>query len=372
MSKRVSALTGHHKALGALPNSGEATGLDDWNGMDVAWSYATDPCDEHDAVRERAGLFDVSGLRKTHVRGKDSLAVVDDIITRDMARIYPGKSAYGAILTEEGMICDDAIIANNGNDDWIVVHGSGECMDRLRESAEGKEVSIEFDDELHDISLQGPKAVDFLNQHTPMDLPSLKYFHHEKTMLFGNECVISRTGYSGERGYEMFANSREIVDIWEKILEKGKSEGIMACSFGCLDKVRVEAALLFFPYDMTKENTPWEVGFGWAISKNGDYRGKDACLAKKGQEKIKFGGIVVDHDSALAGGEKLLQGGREVGVVNGPVWSHRMNKSLALVHLTPAAAAVGTKLEVKGNGIETTATVSRIPFYDPEKTRTHT
>lgn len=370
MTKRVSALTEHHKALGALPNSGEATGLDDWNGMDVAWTYATDPCDEHDAVRERAGLFDVSGLRKVFVKGPDALAVVDDIVTRDMTKIYPGKSAYGPVLTEGGTISDDVIIANNGNDEFMAVHGSGESMDRLRESAAGKNVSIELNDELHDISLQGPAAVEFLNQHTPMDLPALKYFHHEKTTLFGKDCTLSRTGYSGERGYEIFANSKEIVEIWENIAEQGKSAGIMPCSFTCLDKIRIEAALLFYPYDMTKDNTPWEVGLDWAISKTSSYRGKDACMAARGKEKIKFAGIVVDHDDALAGGEALLLDGKEVGVVNSPGYSHRMKKSLALVHLTPAAATEGTKLEVRGD-INTTATVHSVPFHDPQKTHTH-
>lgn len=362
MNKRVSALTEHHRALGAR--------LDDWNGMDVAWTYANSPCNEHDAVREGAGLFDVSALRKIRVRGSDALSVLDNTITRDMTKITPGTSAYGPILTEDGTICDDAIIGNHGDGGWLVVIGTGECLERLQESAQGKDVSVEMDDELHDISLQGPKAVDFLNQHTPTDLPSLQYFHFQKTTLFGNECAISRTGYSGERGYEIFANSKEIVDIWDSVLDKGNSIGITPCSFTCLDKVRIEAGLLFYPYDMTEENTPWEVGLGWALSKTSTYRGKDACFAKKGQEKIAVAGIVVDHDAALAGGEKLCVDGKEVGVVNSPSWSHRMKKSLALVHLAPEFATEGTKLVVKGD-IETTAIVVRIPLYDPEKTRTH-
>ncbi len=363
-STRVSTLADRHRALGSE--------LGDWNGMGVAWDYATDACDEHDAVRTAAGLFDVSGLKKVHVRGPDATAVVDHIITRNMAEIYPGKSAYGPLLTEEGTICDDAIIANQGDDHWLVVHGSGETMERLEESARGKNLDIEFDDVLHDISLQGPKAVDLLNAHTPMDLPNLKYFHHQATELFGHECVISRTGYSGERGYEIFANADVIVDIWDQIVGHGESMGVMPCSFTCLDKIRVEAALLFYPYDMTKENTPWEVRLGWALSrKKGDFRGKEQVFAAEGKERIKFAGIVAEHDDMLAGGEKLMLDGREVGVVNSPAYSHRMQKSLALVHLVPDAAPVGTKLQVEGEGMSCAATVERIPFYDPDKTRTH-
>jgi aminomethyltransferase len=362
-STRTSALAERHRALGS--------DLGDWNGMGVAWSYATDPCDEHDAVRTAAGLFDVSGLKKIHVRGPDSLAVVDHIITRNMAGVEAGRSAYGPLLTEEGTICDDAIIANMGANDWLVVHGSGETMERLQESAQGKNVDIEFDDVLHDVSLQGPKAVELLDAHTPLDLPGLRYFHHQATQLFGHDCVLSRTGYSGERGYEVFANADVIGDIWDQILGHGEAMGIMPCSFTCLDKIRVEAALLFYPYDMTKENTPWEVGLGWALSRKSEYRGKDAVFAAQGKEKIRFAGIVADHDDILAGGEKLFLDGREVGVVNSPAYSHRMRKSLALVHLVPEAAAPGTKLEVRGEDMSCSAAVERIPFYDPEKTRTH-
>ena len=340
--ERTSILAERHKALGVE--------FDEWCGMGVPLTYASDPRDEHDAVRTAAGLFDVSGLKKIHVRGPDATAVVDHIITRNMQAIEPGRSAYGPNLNEAGTICDDSIIYNMGNDDWLVVHGSGECDVKLAESAVGKNVDVEFDDDLHDISLQGQAAVGLLNAHTPLDLPSLKYFHQATTELFGHPCTISRTGYSGERGYELFATADHIGDIWDQILGHGTADGIIPCSFSCLDKIRVEAALLFFPYDMTDANSPWEVGLDWALSTKGaDYRGRDATMALKGKEKIKVAGISANHSDALEGGDKLLLNGKEVGVVNSPSYSHRMGKSLALVHLTPEAAGVSTKLKVEGS-----------------------
>ena len=131
---RTSVLASRHAALGS--------GLEDWNGMGTAWSYGTDPDDEHDAIRERAGLFDMSPLKKVFVRGPDAARVVDHVITRDMRRVAPGQSAYGAILTEQGTVCDDAIVANNGGDEWMHCHGSGESMARLQESAAGLDVAI--------------------------------------------------------------------------------------------------------------------------------------------------------------------------------------------------------------------------------------
>ena len=364
MSTRESALAAHHRALGS--------NLEDWNDMGAPWTYHSDPCDEHDAVREKAGLFDVSGLKKVHVRGRDAAQVCDHVITRDMSRIPIGRSAYGPVLQEDGGICDDAIIFTLADDDFLVVHGAGACMELLQESAEGKQASVAFDDDLHDISLQGPAAVGFLDAHTPIDLPGLGYFHQAETTLFGRPVMISRTGYSGERGYEIFATADHVVPLWEEILERGAGAGIVPCSFTCLDKIRAEAALLFYPYDMTEANTPWEATMGWAVSrKKGDFRGRDAVFAREGQEKVFIVGIVADYDGAVEAGAALNLDGERVGVVNSPAWSHRMQKSLALCHVAPHAAAEGTQLVLEGESMQCSATVSRIPFYDPEKSRTH-
>lgn len=363
-SPRTSALASRHRDLGS--------GLEDWNGMGTAWTYNTDPNDEHDAVREAAGLFDMSPLKKIHLRGPDAGRVADHMITRDMAKIDPGQSAYGAILTERGTVCDDSIIANNNGNEWYLCHGSGDSMERLRESAKGRNVDIEFDDDLHNISLQGPKALSLLDRHTPMHLSTLKYFHHQETELFGHKCRISRTGYSGERGYEILADQSVICDLWDSILGHGAEEGIMPCSFTALDKVRIEAALLFFGYDMTDAHSPWEVGLGFTVSRSkSDFRGKEAVFALQGKERFLAAGIMANHDDTLSGGEKLFLNNEEVGVVNSPAWSQRMQKSLALVHLRPDATAPGTRLDVTGDNFSCTATVEATPFYDPKKSRTH-
>ena len=361
---RTSALASRHRDLGS--------GLEDWNGMGTAWTYNSNPNDEHDAIREAAGLIDMSGLKKVHIRGADSASVVNHIITRNMLNVNVGQSCYGAILTEQGKVCDDAIIYNNGNNEWLLVHGSGESMEKLQESSVGKNVDIQFDDDLHDLSLQGPKALDFLNQYTPIDLSSIKYFNHQHTEVFGHKCILSRTGYSGERGYEIFAAADVIGDIWDNIVGLGKDLGFMPCSFTSLDKVRVEATLLFYGYDMTTEHTPWEVGLGWTINRNkNDFQGKEAVFASEGKERFKMVGLEIDHNDALAGGEKLKKDNEEVGVVNSPVWSHRMKKSLALAHIRPDLIEPSTKINVSSDDINCSATVKQTPFYDPKKTKTH-
>jgi len=130
--------------------------------------------------------------------------------------------------------------------------------------------------------------------------------------------------------------------------------------------------LLFYGYDMTTENTPWEVGLGWAVSrKKGDFRGKEKVFASEGKEKINFISLNVEHNEALEGGELISINGEAVGVVNSPVWSHRMNMSLALGHIDPRYSAKGTKVRISSNTVDTTAVITELPIYDPQKTRPH-
>lgn len=360
-SPRQSALAARHKALGSP--------LGDWNDMDVPWEYDQDVNAEHQAVRTAAGLFDVSGLKKLHITGPDALAVLNHLCTRDLTKIYPGKSVYALMLNEEGGITDDCIMFHIKPNDWLMVHGGGTGRERLAESAEGQDISIQFDDDLHDISLQGPKAVGFLDQHTPFDLPSLKYFHQMPTTLFGHHCMISRTGFSGERGYEIFASADNVVPIWDAIVEQGKSEGIIPCSFNCLDMLRVEAALLFYPYDMSEKHSPWELDLGFAVArkKEADFRGKAACFASQGKEKIKNYGIAADTDQAVDLEAGVFADGERIGEVTAPMYSTVLNKSLAMVQIKPEYAKPGVKVEIKGETVSCTATTHAVPYYDPGK-----
>ncbi|MEM9044030.1 MAG: aminomethyltransferase family protein [Pseudomonadota bacterium] len=356
---RTSALADRHRALGS--------GLEDWNGMGTAWTYNSDPNAEHDAVREAAGMFDMSPLKKVFVQGPDAAAVLDHLTTRDMRRIAPGQAAYLSVLTDAGTMADDAIVSNNGSSEWMIVHGSGDTMALLEASAEGKDATITFTDDLHDLSVQGPKALSLLSPHCSIDLAAMAYFHHASAELYGLPCRISRTGYSGERGYEIFADAAHITTLWDNLAETG----VMPCSFTALDKVRIEAGLLFYGYDMTTDHTPWEVGLGFTVSRSkGEFRGKAALMAAEGQEKIRNVGLDIAHDDMVAGGETLSLDGADVGRINSPAYSHRLGKSLALAHIDPKIAE-GTTLTVTGDGISTTATVVQMPIYDPQKARTH-
>ncbi|MGO7426561.1 aminomethyl transferase family protein, partial [Rhizobium ruizarguesonis] len=189
LSWRFSVLADRHRALGSK--------LEDWSGMGTAWTYDKDMSEEHVAVRTKAGIMDVSGLKKVHLVGPHAIAVLDSITTRDLTKIYPGRSVYATMLNERGHFTDDCIVYRTGPNSWMLVHGSGSGHEELVKQAAGRNCAVLFDDDLHDLSLQGPIAVDYLAKYVP-GIRDLKYFHHMQTTLFGAPVMISRTGYTGE------------------------------------------------------------------------------------------------------------------------------------------------------------------------------
>lgn len=363
---RLSALSDRHRALGT---AFEAS----WNDMPVPQNYASDTYDEVIAVRTAAGLFDVSALRIIDVAGKEALAVLNETCTSDISKIVPGASSLTSVVDENGSLIDDVLIYCDGPDAYRISHGGGSLEDILPGIAAGREVTFTKDNDVHILSLQGPKALDILNPNTPFALETLPYFGHQRTTLFGRPVSIARGGYSGERGYEVFCAAADAVALWDAILAAGKPVGAMAVSWSCLDVVRVEGGLLFFPYDMPQgDTTPWEVGLGWTVDLSKPiFRGRDALVRRKGQERVAQVGVEIDHHAAVEPGAKLFRDGKEVGLVNSTAYSRYLMRSLALAHVTPDLAAFGTELEVRGADGTFAARVVKTPFYDPLRLRTH-
>ena len=367
---RHSALDDRHRALGS--------NLEDWNGMGAAWTYAHDIHGDHKAIRNGAGLMDVSGLKKYHIVGPHAQAVLDYVTTRDTSKLYPGKSAYASILNGDGKFVDDCIIYRTGPNAWMWVHGGGHGLEMLSPSLAGRNVSLLFDDDMHDLSLQGPKAVDFLDKHIP-GTRSLKYFHHIQTQLFGKPIMLSRTGYSGERGYEIFCKAEDAPTIWDTIVAEGKSFGIVPAQFATLDMVRVESSLLFYPYDNSETypfdngdpvgDTLWELGLDFTVSpRKTGFRGADAHYRAKGKERFKINGVYIDDENPPAGGTELFDAkGKKVGVITGAMRSKMVNKTMAIARLDVPAATEGTKLEIRGEKGKVAVTVQNLPFDDPDK-----
>lgn len=364
MVKRVSALDYTLRALGGEMGS--------WNGMDLPFTYPSDPHLECNAIREAIGIWDTSALRKIHVRGPDALAAVDYLVTRDMSKIPVGKSAYCPILKDNGHFCDDAIINRMTDDYFLVASSTGPTYELLRDYAKERNLSVEDDDDMHVIAVQGPKSLELLDRHSSVNLSDVAFSHHVDTTLFGKDVMISRTGFSGERGYEVFVGANNVVEVWQELMDYGQPIGLMPASVAAIKTICVESGLMLFGEEATEENTPWEVDFGWAISRSkGEFRGKRALFELEGKEKIKLFGIVADHEGVVDHNAEIFVDDQVVGRVTTPAYSHRLGKSLALVHLIPSVAVDGTRLRLKGPTLECGATATRIPFFDPERKRLH-
>ena len=368
LSWRTSALAERHRALGSS--------LEDWSGMGTAWTYDKDMHAEHVAIRTKAGLMDVSGLKKLHVVGPHSHAVLHQATTRDVTKIYPGKAAYAAMLDDRGMFIDDCILYRTGPNSWMVVHGSGAGHEQITRYAMGRNVSVLFDDDLHDLSLQGPLAVDYLARHVP-GIRDLPYFHHLPTRLFGRPVTISRTGYTGERGYEIFCKAEDAPTIWDTILTDGADLGIIPCRFTVLDMLRVESYLLFFPYDNSQMypfateragDSLWELGLEFTVSPGKvGFRGAEEHYQLKGRERFRIFGVLVDGEKPTAEGDLLFAGDKQVGVITCGMNSTLTGASMAIARMDVSVAVQGTPLEVRGGAVNGPAIAHTLPFDDPEK-----
>lgn len=362
---RHSILNDRHRALGSDLSTS-------WNGMPVPQNYSTCPYEETAAVRYRAGLFDVSALKMINVTGQDATVFLNHLLTSDVSKAAPGDSHISNIVNADGAIIDDVLVYVDGPNQYRVSHGSG-SFEEAAASAQSKfAVSVKHDDDVHILSLQGPRAIEILAAHTPMNLGGLGYFQHQKTTLFGKPVAIARGGYSAERGYEVYCSSADARHVWDSILGAGKPRGVMAASWSCLDIIRVEGGLLFFPFDMPHgDTTPWEVRADWSVDlTKPDFVGKQALIAKKGKERSFITGIEVWHSETVQPLSKITANGKEVGVVTSSTYSQHLMKSLAMAQIDPAFTKLGTELVVQDGGARN-AIVVRMPFYDPMRLRTH-
>ncbi len=344
--------------------------------MGTAWTYDKPVSVDHAAIRTKAGLMDVSGLKKLYLTGPHAVAVLNYATTRDVTKVYPGKSVYACMLNEAGHFIEDCVVYRLGPNNWMVVHGSGAGHETLAKYCVGRNVAMIVDDDLHDLSLQGPVAVDFLAKHVP-GIRDLKYFHHMPTTLFGKAVTISRTGYTGERGYEIFCKGEDAGVIWDTILSDGASMGIIPTCFTTLDYLRVESCLLFYPYDMSQmypfETEPqgdslWELGLDFTVSPGKtDFHGADAHYRLKGKERFRIFGLLVDGSVAADMGDAVYSGDKKVGVVTCAMVSGLTGKSMAIARLDVPVAVQGTRLEVRGRQLHASAMAHTLPFDDVEK-----
>jgi len=325
--------------------------------------------DEHLACRTAAGLFDVSHMGEIHVTGKDALAFVQHISPNDAARLSPGHVQYTGLLTSKGTYVDDMLAYCVHPEFYLlVVNASNTDKDYAYIQSVKGSYAISLDnpsDRYSQIALQGRKAIPILQPMTDVALAPMKSFHAAFGKVLGKDCLISRTGYTGEDGFEVYTLDADPGPIWDALIEAGKPQGLQPIGLGARDTLRLEAKLPLYGNDIDDKTTPLEADFKWIVKfKKAEFLGRDVLVAQneKGITRKLVGFELVDRGIARPH-YPIFLGGAPAGHVASGTFSPLFKKSIGLVYLPIDKAAVGTEFEIGIRDKKAKAVVVPTPFY---------
>ena len=321
---------------------------------------------EHQVVRSKAGLFDVSHMGEFIVSGSDAELFLQKIAINDVSNLKVGQAQYTAMCYEDGGIVDDLIVYKFEGKYMLVVNSSNieKDMEWLKKNVFG---NIEISDISRDtglLALQGPKSKDILQLLTDEDLDTLKFYNFSTGKIDGIEATISRTGYTGELGYELYIHSDHIADIWDKLLEVGKNHGLDPVGLGCRDTLRLEMKYLLYGNDINEKTSPLEAGLGWITKLNKDhFIGKNTIY--NSQYKISKHLICIEmkEKSIPRKGYKIYNGENLIGQITSGTMSPSLGKGIGLGYVSTPFKSIGTELDIEIRGRKKRAKVVKAPFY---------
>ncbi|MGJ7921343.1 glycine cleavage system aminomethyltransferase GcvT [Neobacillus sp. LXY-4] len=327
--------------------------------------------EEHEAVRTRAGLFDVSHMGEIEVIGPDSLSFLQKMMTNDVSQIKRGAAQYTAMCYENGGTVDDLLIYKLTDYHYLlVVNASNIDKDYnwLAKHLEGDVKLQNQSEQTAQLALQGPLSEQILQKLSPkMNLTDIGFFQFETGVaLNGIEALVSRTGYTGEDGFEIYCSAKDVVSLWQDILEAGWDEGILPCGLGARDTLRFEAMLPLYGQELSPNITPIEAGIGFAVktNKQDDFIGK-AVLKKQREQGAarKLIGIEMIDRGIPRHGYPVFKDGNKIGEVTTGTQSPTLKRNIGLALLHAEHTHIGTELEVEIRGKRIKAQVVQTPFY---------
>jgi aminomethyltransferase len=348
----------------------------DFAGFRLPVQY-TSVSEEHRAVRERAGLFDVSHMGEIAIRGPGALAFLQLVSCNDHSKMAIGRAQYTGLMYPEGTFVDDVLVHKmNENDFLLVVNAAnrGKDLAYLSELAEPrKDVQVlDLSDENAQLALQGPLAQEVLQPISTADLGTLKYYRFTHGEVAGERALIARTGYTGEDGFEMYIRPEAAPHVWRAILEAGRSEGVKPAGLGARDTLRFEAGMCLYGNDIDATVTPLEAGLAWIVKlEKDDFIGRDVLerQADEGVERRLVGLEVTGRGIARHGYPIRVDGpdGEAEGLVTSGTQSPTLGKALAMAYLPSRAATVGREVFVEIRNRAVGARVVDLPFYSRKK-----
>jgi aminomethyltransferase len=374
----VSATDLHHTAFHEVQEELGVTWTD-WEG----WSWADhfgDPVAEHHATRQALNIWDESPLRKWELRGPDAMKLADAVYANDMSTLQDGQVRYGAICDDQGKMLMDGTVFRYSDHRAVTITSYDSDLEHLRAVASDRGLDVELrdvTDEMPHLQVQGPRSRDVLASLVQgVDLAGLRYFRFvpEGATVAGVPCMISRTGYSGELGYELYCSPDRAADLWRAVHDAGRPAGMRPIGLSAIETIRIECGLLFPDVDYLPGQTdPYEVRLDFVTKpdKPGDFVGKEALqrIAREGTSR-RLATLQIEGETVPEYGAAVTLDGREVGIVRSPCQSPTFDmRVIGMAAIDRELDREGQELEVALGDATVKATVGSFPLYDPQKTR---
>ena len=355
-----------HRALGAR--------LVEFGGWEMPVHYSG-ILDEHRAVRERAGLFDVSHMGEFRIEGPGSLDFLQGLVPNNVARLSDGQALYSQLCNERGGTQDDLLIYRLGDDRYMAVVNAGTMESDwdwfIKQAAGRSDVTLtNISAETGLIALQGPRALEILQPLTETDLGAIAYYHFADGTVAGISCLISRTGYTGEDGFELYCASGDAVALWRKLLEAGATHGLLPAGLGARDTLRLEAGFCLYGHELNDQTSPLEAVLCWSVKleKGHDFIGREALLAQKQQGlPRKLIGIELRDRGVPRAGYAILRDGAPIGELTSGAIGPSVGKAIGMGYVAPADAQPGAEVAIAMRGQAVPAVIVALPFYKRAK-----
>ncbi|WP_264738533.1 glycine cleavage system aminomethyltransferase GcvT [Cytobacillus firmus] len=345
----------------------------DFGGWDLPVQFSSIK-EEHEAVRTKAGLFDVSHMGEIEVKGTDSLKYLQKMMTNDISKLKNSGAQYTAMCYENGGTVDDLLVYKIEDDHYLLVVNASNIekdFNWLQDHAEGNMELKNLSEDMAQLAIQGPLAEKVLQKLAGTNLSDIGFFKFQQDVdLNGKKALVSRTGYTGEDGFEVYCDAKDAAALWNEILEAGKEEGVLPCGLGARDTLRFEANLALYGQELSPDITPLEAGIGFAVkvNKEADFIGKEVLKnQKENGVPRKLAGIEMIDRGIPRHGYPVYKGEELIGEVTTGTQSPTLKKNIGLVLIKKDHAEPGTELEVEIRGKRLKAKIAATPFYKREK-----
>ncbi len=328
--------------------------------------------EEHTAVRERAGLFDVSHMGEVRVEGAGATAFLDALTPNHVAKLGIGRAHYSGLLNEQGTYLDDLLIYRLAEESYLVVVNASNSDRDFAWIAEHAPTGVTVEnvsDSYTLLALQGPRALEILAPLTDTDVGAIRYYGFAFGQVAGVRALISRTGYTGEDGVELYLPPDGAPTVWRKLFEAGAAHGLVPAGLGARDTLRLEAGMALYGHELNETTTPLEAGLSWVVKlEKGHFVGRDALVAQKARGiERRLAGFEIEGRGIAREGHPVIVEGVPVGAVTSGTWSPTFQKALGLAYVPVGRSEVGTPIAIEVRGKRLPARIATTPFYQRSK-----